>query len=155
DRALHIVNLPRDGVAVDRRLPAGGLEQRGEEADGGGLAGAVGADEAEDVALLDIQVEMIDGHELLVPFNKSADLDHTHSDQLTTDFTAKAQRTQRTAEMNEGDNHPLLLLCSSVLCVLCVFAVKSSVTRRCSSTPSPSSSAGPGECLACRIRPGS
>ena len=40
------------------------------------LPGAVGADEAEDLALADRQVEVIDGDELAVPLGEVVDLDH-------------------------------------------------------------------------------
>jgi hypothetical protein len=44
-------------VAGDRGGAAGGRDQRGEHAQGGGLAGAVGAEEAEDLARLDGEVD--------------------------------------------------------------------------------------------------
>ena len=48
-----------EGVAV------GGKEQAEQELDGGGLAGAVGAEQAEDLAAADFEVEGPQGHLLL------------------------------------------------------------------------------------------
>jgi hypothetical protein len=56
--------LPRLGgdVVAGHGRPAGrGRQQGAEDADGGGLAGAVGAEEAVDLALADVEVESIDG----------------------------------------------------------------------------------------------
>src|SRR5439155_13095820 len=50
--------LVADHQVRDARFAPRRLEQRGEDLDGGGLAGAVGADEAEAVALVDLEVEV-------------------------------------------------------------------------------------------------
>jgi len=57
-----------DGHAVDGGVvpehgdhPGGDRQQGGEAADGGGLARAVGSEEAEDLALGDGEVEPVDG----------------------------------------------------------------------------------------------
>jgi hypothetical protein len=48
-------------VAADQRAARGGRQQRGEDANGGGLARAVVAEEAEDGAGLDGEVEAAEG----------------------------------------------------------------------------------------------
>ena len=50
-----------DVDARDRRAAGRGLEQRGEDADGGGLAGAVGPEQAVDGAVGDGEVDAVDG----------------------------------------------------------------------------------------------
>ena len=45
------------GLAEDEGLAVGGEEQAEQQLDGGGLAGAVGAEQAEDLAAVDLQVE--------------------------------------------------------------------------------------------------
>src|SRR5262249_12638280 len=65
-----------DRVAADRGLAPGGVEQGGQDAHGGGLAGAVGADEAVDVALLQLEAEPVEGVQLAVHLGQLAGLDH-------------------------------------------------------------------------------
>ena len=55
------LRFAHDVVAEHRRRAGGGLEQRGEDADGGGLAGAVRAEQAVDGALADPQVHAVEG----------------------------------------------------------------------------------------------
>src|SRR5439155_14885702 len=50
DEAVGLLRLLDDADAVDVGVAGGGLLEGGEDAHGGGLAGAVGADEAEDLA---------------------------------------------------------------------------------------------------------
>ena len=59
--APDVVRVPAHGGAGDLRVAAVGDEQRGEDAQGRGLAGAVRADEAEDLALRDVEVQAGDG----------------------------------------------------------------------------------------------
>src|SRR5205823_5765318 len=54
------------GLAEDEGLAVGGEEQAEEQLDGGGLAGAVGAEQAEDLAPVDFQVEGAEG-DLFLP----------------------------------------------------------------------------------------
>ena len=61
DRGAHGGALADDVVARHARRARGGRQQRGEHQDGGGLAGAVGAEEAVDLAGLDAQVDAVDG----------------------------------------------------------------------------------------------
>ena len=44
-------------LAEDEGLAVGGEEQAEQQLDGGGLAGAVGAEQAEDLAAVDLEVE--------------------------------------------------------------------------------------------------
>src|SRR5262249_30342002 len=53
-------------LAEDERLPGGGEEQAQEQLDGRGLARAVGAEQAEDLAALDLDVQRVQGG-LLAP----------------------------------------------------------------------------------------
>ena len=50
DALAHAVRFAAQVAAGDGRFAAGGRQQRREHAQGGGLAGAVGAEEAEDFA---------------------------------------------------------------------------------------------------------
>jgi hypothetical protein len=54
--------------------PAGG-NQSGERADGGGLAGAVGSEEAEERSARDFEIDAIDGCLEAIRFSKIADQD--------------------------------------------------------------------------------
>ena len=65
-----------DRMARDPPFARGGAEQGGQEPDGRALARAVGADEAEDLALADRQVQVVHGHELAVTLGEVAHLDH-------------------------------------------------------------------------------
>ena len=56
---------------LDHPVAAGRLEQRGEEADGGALARAVGTDEAEHFARRDFQIQIIHGQQFAVAFAES------------------------------------------------------------------------------------
>ena len=68
--------VARDAVAVDDAFAGGGAEQRGQEANGRALAGAVGADEAEHLAGADLEVQIRDGHEVAVDLGEVAKFDH-------------------------------------------------------------------------------
>ena len=63
-------------MAVDDALAVRGIEQRGQEADRRALAGAVGADEAEQLARLDLQVQRLDGHVVAVGLAEIDEFDH-------------------------------------------------------------------------------
>ena len=52
-----------DGAAEERRGPFGGRQEPGQHLHGRGLAAAVGAEEAEDLAALDRQRDVVDGGE--------------------------------------------------------------------------------------------
>ena len=55
DAAAHAERITRHTVAIDRAFATRGLEQRGQEADRGAFAGAVGADEAEHFTRVDFR----------------------------------------------------------------------------------------------------
>ena len=57
---------PLRGLPSKVILPPSGLEQAGEGAQGGGLAGAVGADEGDDLAGFDGEGDALDGFDLAV-----------------------------------------------------------------------------------------
>ena len=65
-----------DRVAADVGLAPGRREERREDPDRRRLAGAVGADEAEQVALLEFQVERLQGEEVAVFLGEVDRLDH-------------------------------------------------------------------------------
>jgi len=54
-----------DVDACDADAAGGGLHAGGTDADGGGLAGAIGAEQAVELALLDVEVDAIDGDDTL------------------------------------------------------------------------------------------
>ena len=79
----HVAHAPPHGqrvlahaMAVDDPLAAGGLQQRGQEADGRALARPVGTDEAEHLAGLDLQVQLIDGQKVVVALAEVNEFDH-------------------------------------------------------------------------------
>ena len=61
-------------LAEDEGLAVGGEEQAEQELDGGGLAGAVGAEQAEDLAAVDFEVEGAEGVLLLAAPEVAVDL---------------------------------------------------------------------------------
>ena len=65
-----------DRVAADVGLAPGGVQQRGENPHRRRLAGAVGADEAEHVAAIELQVDRLDGEQLAVFLRQVAGFDH-------------------------------------------------------------------------------
>ena len=82
--------LERGGLAVqvmaehvDRA--AGLVHQRGQDADGGGLAGAVGAEQGEEITFGNVQVDALEGLEAVaVGFGELSDgQGRTHSGSLT------------------------------------------------------------------------
>jgi ABC-type Mn2+/Zn2+ transport system ATPase subunit len=68
--------LAADPVAVDDAVAAGRLQQRGQEADRGALAGSVGPDEPEHLARLDLQVQVVDRQQVAVPLGEVDEFDH-------------------------------------------------------------------------------
>jgi hypothetical protein len=65
-----------DVVAGDRRPPAVGPQQRRQHPQGGRLAGAVRAEEAEDLAGGDVEGDVVDGDHVVEALRESLDLDH-------------------------------------------------------------------------------
>ena len=76
DARAHADRVVRDAVAVDGAFAGGGPEQRGEEANRRALAGAVGADEAEHLAGLDLEIQVLDGDEFAVLLAEVLQFDH-------------------------------------------------------------------------------
>jgi hypothetical protein len=75
DHGADLVGLA-DGVEARHLDAAGvGLAQALDHLEGGGLAGAVGAEDAEDLAGADVEVDAGDGGEAFVAFDEAADLD--------------------------------------------------------------------------------
>jgi hypothetical protein len=64
DRGADRVGLPSDVMAGDAHVTAVGGDQRREDLDGGGLAGTVGAEQREDRALGDSQIDAVE-HDLV------------------------------------------------------------------------------------------
>ena len=78
-RALAAMGIAEDVDVEDVDGAGGGREVGGELADEGGLAGAVGAEEAEDDAWWDVEVDGVVGEDTgLVAFGEAADLDGGH-----------------------------------------------------------------------------
>ena len=63
DAALDALGIAVDVDAADERRPGRGPQQAAQHADGGGLAGAVAAEEAEDLAGADVERHVVDGDE--------------------------------------------------------------------------------------------
>ena len=59
DLALDLFALAGEGLAVDADFTGGGQEQGGEHADGGGLPGAVGAEEAKKLTAADGKINAV------------------------------------------------------------------------------------------------
>ena len=58
--AIGVVALPGD-VAQHAGLAGGGVDHAGEQLERGGFAGAVGAEEGDELALLDVEIDAADG----------------------------------------------------------------------------------------------
>jgi hypothetical protein len=81
ERAAHLVGIAGDVEAGDPDVARVGLQERREDPHGGGLAGAVGAEQREHRALLDGEVEAREDTELAERLRQLVDLDcvcHTH-----------------------------------------------------------------------------
>uniref|UniRef100_E6QMS5 Uncharacterized protein n=1 Tax=mine drainage metagenome TaxID=410659 RepID=E6QMS5_9ZZZZ len=61
DLALDLERVLGEIEAEDLDGPVGGLKQAGEHADAGGFASTVGAEKAEELALIDAQIDALDG----------------------------------------------------------------------------------------------
>ncbi len=78
DERADLAVLVADGEPVDLGLAGRGLEEGGEDLDGGGFARAVGADEAEAVALVDGEVQGVERDEVVVALGQVDRFDHGH-----------------------------------------------------------------------------
>ena len=81
DDRLDRLGVRHDRVPVHEGVAPGWAQQAGEHGDGGGLAGAVGAEQAEDLALVDVEAHLVDGQHALgrvVLLAKLPHLDDAH-----------------------------------------------------------------------------
>ena len=69
----------RDVDAVEHDLPLVGLDHAAGHAEAGGLAGAVGAEQADDLGLIDVEADAIDHPAAAVGFDKSFRFQDWHS----------------------------------------------------------------------------
>ena len=76
DPAAHLDGVLGDGDPAHQRLPGGRGEQGGQDAHGGRLARAVGADEAVDLARADEEVDAGQRQLVVVALGEAARLDH-------------------------------------------------------------------------------
>src|SRR5262249_53250474 len=79
DHAADVFRAVIDRVPADARLAPRRVQERGEDAHGRRLAGAVGADEAVDVALFQFEREPVEGVQVAVGFREVAGFDHDSS----------------------------------------------------------------------------
>src|SRR5665647_1431278 len=81
DRLFDRMGVGDHGAAVYEGVAAAGVQQAREHGDGGALAGAVGPEQAEDLAPGDVEADAIDGEHSLgrvVPLAQLLDLDDAH-----------------------------------------------------------------------------
>ncbi len=72
DHAAHLIRILGHIVAADDRLARGHGNQRGHHADERALAGAVGPEQAEDLAFGDAEVHVLDGFKSAVALHRCA-----------------------------------------------------------------------------------
>ena len=86
-------------------MPSVGRQEAGEDLHGGGLAGAVGPEEAEDLALARrVKSRRVDRDPVAVPLGEVLDLDHRHETFL--DKPAKAARNIGTGSNQRRQKQP-------------------------------------------------
>ena len=78
-RLAGFVLLVHGIEAVHADAAAGGPQQRGEHFDGGGFAGAVGAEEGEDLPFGHFEGDVVDCREVVEFLGQIVYLDHTSS----------------------------------------------------------------------------
>ncbi len=76
DATTHAFGIDLDVDAVDLDTAAARFEQRAHDADGGGFAGAVGAEEGEDFPFGYVEGDVVDGVDGAERFNEVLDTDH-------------------------------------------------------------------------------
>ena len=86
DPALEVVARGRHGLAEQADAAAVVGEQGEHAVDARGLARAVGAQQAEDLALVDVQVEVVEGEQLVVAFDEPLDGDDVHGSSALPQF---------------------------------------------------------------------
>ena len=65
-----------DALPFEEHLAFVGLKQAGDDFDGGGFAGAVGADVADDLAGLETEADVLDGGNAAIAFGERFDFKH-------------------------------------------------------------------------------
>ncbi len=70
------LEIVADALAFEEHLAVGGLEEAGDDLDGGGFAGAVGTDVADDLAGTEAKADVVDGGKATIAFGESFDLEH-------------------------------------------------------------------------------
>src|SRR5258708_3655405 len=84
DRGPDLLVLPAEAVTGDLGGPAGRRDERAEQAQGRGLARAVRAEEAEDLALSHLEVQLLDGGQTLESLRQPlCAKDHGHQVECT------------------------------------------------------------------------
>ena len=76
DDPPDLLGMRVDRVAADAGLAPGGLQERGQDPHRRRLAGTVGADVAEEVALVEVQGQVLQGVQFAVDFGQVLCLDH-------------------------------------------------------------------------------
>ena len=72
---LDLFRLRRDIEAATVALPGGRRKQSAQDADGGRFAGAVGPEESEDLALRDLERDVVHGDEIAEALHQVLDVD--------------------------------------------------------------------------------
>jgi hypothetical protein len=67
-----------DRTVVEQDLPRGRALRAGDHAEQRGLAGAVGTDDAEDLALAQVEVDAVEGAQPAEPLGETAGLEQRH-----------------------------------------------------------------------------
>ncbi len=74
DEGFGLLGVCGEGDIIDEGGAGSGLLKACEDAEGGGFAGAIGAEEADDFALWDGEREVVDGFVATVSFGEIGDL---------------------------------------------------------------------------------
>ena len=89
---LAVGKVFHNGLPQEIDLAVGGLIHAGDAVEGRGLAGAVGADQSHDLPLVDIQVQVIDGHNAAELHGHIFNMQHVLSHCLPPPFSYAWQR---------------------------------------------------------------
>ena len=77
--AAHIVGVFADRMSADKNFTVIGFEQSDQHAHGGGLACAVGTDQAENLAAFNVEADVVHGNALVEALGQFFDFnDRTH-----------------------------------------------------------------------------
>ena len=78
-RLAHLVGLADDVEAVDARRAGGGRHQRRQHANERGFAGAVRAEQAEHLAVADVEGQRVHGAKVAKPLGQMIDFNVQHA----------------------------------------------------------------------------